>query len=40
MIEDAWRSIRMFNGRRIRGMQVQVSMAKPKNKVKKQAGID
>ena len=31
-IEDALRSIRMLNGRRIRGTQVQVSMAKPKKK--------
>jgi len=34
-LKDAWRSIRMFNRGRIRGMRIYVSMAKPKKQVKK-----
>jgi len=36
--EDAWRSISMFNGRRIRGMKVHVAMAKPKKQGQKAIG--
>ena len=34
-LEDAWRSIQMFNGDRIKGMKIYVSMAKPKKQVHK-----